>query len=116
MNIAGFAAVAAATAATALGERVTITRKGTADWSGPAVVHPDATVDPGTGTPVVATSAYALITHEDWRAGGGDDTGPKAPLRLQQRNTDLWTVRAVLLDGGWWRLEMVAVRSKKTTP
>lgn len=108
MGIGDLAAIAAATAASALAEEVTLRWRKDGFWEGRAVVSPDAAVDSATGTPVIANTAFALITHEDWEAGGGEATGPVSSSKLQQ-GSKKWSVRAVLADGGWWRLEMVKV-------
>lgn len=110
MNIASLAAVASATAASALGENVTLLKGKELVWEGPAVVSPDAAVDSSTGTPIIANTAYALITHAAWKTGGGNAGGPSASgLKLTQEDGTRWAVRAVLADGGWWRLQMVKV-------
>ena len=107
MSITDLAAVASATASAALAEEVRLENRGNFEWEGRAVVSPDAAVDSSTGTPVIANTAYALIAHEDWK---GDPAGPPGNgLKLTQGDGTRWAVRAVLADGGWWRLQMVKV-------
>lgn len=111
MSIASLASIAATTAAVALAEHVRLELRGKVIYSGKAVVSPDAAVDSSTGTPVIANTAYVLIAMAAWEAST-DLSQPPAGSRLIQNPSQespgpTWAVRAVLAEGGWWRLQAV---------
>lgn len=111
MGVLDLAAVAAGTALGALGEEIVISPPPGVQGNPVSVAGiftPETAIDTLTGAPVVASTAYVLIPKEKWAAVTEEmaETGPpkESLARIRKKN---WLLRAVIVEGDFWRLEIV---------